>query len=152
MVALCRARRGRLREEQLVPYWRICSCTTRSICGWRGRTRTFLSRGMRTMPSVMQKHRGGAGASDRFAACKLVLHPEKTKIVYCKDANRPVTFPSLRSIFWVFSSEPEGQCGGRSKAHLCAQLSIRCQPESAEAHSPDDLALGASSPQRQILD
>src|ERR1700730_12797267 len=25
---------------------------------------------------------------DRFAACKLVLHPEKTKIVYCKDANR----------------------------------------------------------------
>jgi group II intron reverse transcriptase/maturase len=26
--------------------------------------------------------------ADRFAACKLVLHPEKTKIVYCKDANR----------------------------------------------------------------
>lgn len=25
---------------------------------------------------------------DRFAACKLELHPEKTKIVYCKDANR----------------------------------------------------------------
>jgi group II intron reverse transcriptase/maturase len=26
--------------------------------------------------------------ADRLAACKLVLHPEKTKIVYCKDANR----------------------------------------------------------------
>ena len=26
--------------------------------------------------------------ADRFAACKLVLHPEKTKIVYCKDKNR----------------------------------------------------------------
>ena len=26
--------------------------------------------------------------ADRFAACKLVLHPEKTKIVYCKDVNR----------------------------------------------------------------
>ncbi len=25
---------------------------------------------------------------DRFAACRLELHPEKTKIVYCKDANR----------------------------------------------------------------
>jgi RNA-directed DNA polymerase len=24
--------------------------------------------------------------ADRFAACELVLHPEKTKIVYCKDA------------------------------------------------------------------
>ncbi len=26
--------------------------------------------------------------ADRFSACKLILHPEKTKIVYCKDANR----------------------------------------------------------------
>jgi hypothetical protein len=26
--------------------------------------------------------------ADRLATCKLVLHPEKTKIVYCKDANR----------------------------------------------------------------
>ena len=26
--------------------------------------------------------------ADRFAACKLVLHPQKTKIVYCKDVNR----------------------------------------------------------------
>ena len=26
--------------------------------------------------------------ADRFAACKLVLHPEKTKIVYCKDVSR----------------------------------------------------------------
>ena len=26
--------------------------------------------------------------ADRFAACKLALHPQKTKIVYCKDANR----------------------------------------------------------------
>jgi RNA-directed DNA polymerase len=31
---------------------------------------------------------------DRFAACKLVLHPEKTKIVYCKDANRQGDFPN----------------------------------------------------------
>ena len=26
--------------------------------------------------------------ADRFAVCKLVLHPQKTKIVYCKDVNR----------------------------------------------------------------
>jgi len=26
--------------------------------------------------------------ADRLAVCKLVLHPEKTKIVYCKDVNR----------------------------------------------------------------
>jgi RNA-directed DNA polymerase len=29
----------------------------------------------------------------RFAACRLRLHPEKTKIVYCKDANRPGDYP-----------------------------------------------------------
>ncbi len=29
----------------------------------------------------------------RFAECALRLHPEKTKIVYCKDANRPGTYP-----------------------------------------------------------
>jgi group II intron reverse transcriptase/maturase len=33
--------------------------------------------------------------ADRFAACKLVLHPEKTKIVYCKDVNRRGDFPVI---------------------------------------------------------
>ena len=32
---------------------------------------------------------------DRLAACKLVLHPEKTKIVYCKDVNRRGDFPVI---------------------------------------------------------
>ena len=32
--------------------------------------------------------------ADRFAACKLVLHPEKTKIVYCKDVNRRRDYPN----------------------------------------------------------
>ena len=29
----------------------------------------------------------------RFAACRLVLHPQKTKLVYCKDTNRRGDFP-----------------------------------------------------------
>ena len=29
----------------------------------------------------------------RFAECQLRLHPQKTKIVYCKDANRPGEYP-----------------------------------------------------------
>ena len=32
-------------------------------------------------------------------ACKLVLHPEKTKIVYCKDVNRRGDFPNIRFDF-----------------------------------------------------
>lgn len=32
---------------------------------------------------------------DRFADCKLELHPQKTKIVYCKDVTRPDDFPVI---------------------------------------------------------
>ena len=43
----------------------------------------------------------GLWLADRFAACKLVLHPEKTKIVYCKDANRS-DFPDISFDFLGF--------------------------------------------------
>ena len=35
-------------------------------------------------------------------ACKLVLHPGKTKIVYCKDANRQGDFPVIAFDFLGF--------------------------------------------------
>src|SRR5271165_1218874 len=41
--------------------------------------------------------------ADRFATCKLVLHPQKTKIVYCKDANRRGDFPNHSFDFLGFS-------------------------------------------------
>jgi group II intron reverse transcriptase/maturase len=41
--------------------------------------------------------------ADRFAACKLVLHPQKTKIVYCKDANRRGEFPNQSFDFLGFT-------------------------------------------------
>ena len=31
----------------------------------------------------------------RMSACKLTLHPEKTKIVYCRDANRKGDYPNI---------------------------------------------------------
>ena len=40
--------------------------------------------------------------ADRFAACKLVLHPQKTKIVYCKDANRRGDSPDIHFDFLGF--------------------------------------------------
>jgi hypothetical protein len=40
--------------------------------------------------------------ADRFAACKLVLHPQKTKIVYCKDVNRRGDFPDIYFDFLGF--------------------------------------------------
>jgi len=40
--------------------------------------------------------------AERFTACQLVLHPEKTKIVYCKDANRRGDFPIIAFDFLGF--------------------------------------------------
>ena len=44
-----------------------------------------------------------SAVQDHFAVCKLVLHPEKTKIVYCKDANRRGDFPNQSFDFLGFS-------------------------------------------------
>jgi group II intron reverse transcriptase/maturase len=38
----------------------------------------------------------------RMSACKLTLHPEKTKIVYCKDANRRGDYPVISFDFLGF--------------------------------------------------
>ena len=46
--------------------------------------------------------------ADRFAACKLVLHPQKTKIVYCKDANRRGDFPNIQFDFLGFQFRAQG--------------------------------------------
>src|ERR1700752_2670464 len=40
--------------------------------------------------------------ADRFAVCKLVLHPQKTKIIYCKDVNRRSDFPDIHFDFLGF--------------------------------------------------
>lgn len=42
----------------------------------------------------------------RFAECGLVLHPEKTKIVYCKDDNRPGDYPDHSFDFLGYTFRP----------------------------------------------
>ena len=42
----------------------------------------------------------------RLAECRLELHPEKTKIVYCKDANRPGSYPNEKFDFLGFTFRP----------------------------------------------
>ena len=44
----------------------------------------------------------------RFAECKLELNPQKTKIVYCKDANRPSNYPEQHFDFLGHSFRPRG--------------------------------------------
>ena len=56
---------------------------------------------------------------DRFAACKLVLHPEKTKIVYCKDANRRGDCPNQSFDFLGFMFRARKALGRGRQAFAC---------------------------------
>jgi hypothetical protein len=56
---------------------------------------------------------------ERFAACKLVLHPEKTKIVYCKDANRGGDFPNQSFDFLGFTFRTRKALGRGRHAFAC---------------------------------
>ena len=42
----------------------------------------------------------------RFVDCRLVLHPEKTKVVYCKDTNRKGGYPICRFDFLGYTFRP----------------------------------------------
>ena len=42
----------------------------------------------------------------RFAACRLELHPQKTKIVYCKDDDRRGSYPQERFDFLGYTFRP----------------------------------------------
>lgn len=43
---------------------------------------------------------------ERFAACGLELHPEKTRIVYCRDSNRRADYPVTQFVFLGFTFRP----------------------------------------------
>jgi RNA-directed DNA polymerase len=47
-----------------------------------------------------------AALERRFAECRLELHPEKTKIVYCKDDDRLLEYPCTRFDFLGYTFRP----------------------------------------------
>jgi group II intron reverse transcriptase/maturase len=52
----------------------------------------------------------------RFAECRLRLNPQKTKIVYCKDANRPGEYPEQSFDFLGYTFRPRVAIGrGRKR-------------------------------------
>jgi RNA-directed DNA polymerase len=44
--------------------------------------------------------------AERFRACGLELHPEKTRIVYCRDVNRPAEYPMVQFTFLGYTFRP----------------------------------------------
>ena len=45
---------------------------------------------------------------NRLKQCRLELHPTKTKIVYCKDADRTADYPNISFTFLGFEFRPRG--------------------------------------------
>ena len=73
--------------------WRTCSCTTRLICGWPGSSRA--ARLSAIADDVVVHCKSGvqaecvlAAIAARMGEVGLRLHPDKTRIVYCKDGKR----------------------------------------------------------------
>jgi group II intron reverse transcriptase/maturase len=50
----------------------------------------------------------------RFAECKLTLHPTKTQIVYCKDSNRKLEYPRISFTFLGYTFRPRAAKGRTS--------------------------------------
>lgn len=44
--------------------------------------------------------------ASRLEECGLMMHPEKSKIVYCKDSNRTDSYPSIQFTFLGFTFRP----------------------------------------------
>lgn len=47
-----------------------------------------------------------ATLEQRLAECRLTLHPEKTRVVYCKDSNRRGSYPHIQFTFLGFAFRP----------------------------------------------
>lgn len=44
--------------------------------------------------------------ASRLSECGLMMHPEKSKIVYCKDSNRTQPYPHVHFTFLGFTFWP----------------------------------------------
>ena len=75
----------------------------------------------------------------------------KTKIVYCKDANRRGDFPVISFDFLGFQFRARKTMWVNPDRHFRPRLHTRRQPESVKGHRPGNSAVVASSSQRQIL-
>jgi RNA-directed DNA polymerase len=67
----------------------------------------------------------------RLAECKLTVHPDKTKIVYCKDRNRKGTYERTEFDFLSFTFRPRTARGKNGKLFLAFTPAISRKSEQA---------------------
>jgi len=52
---------------------------------------------------------------ERFKACKLTLHPEKSRVIYCKDSRRRGDYPVIQFTFLGFCFRPRAAVDPKGK-------------------------------------
>ena len=85
----------------------------------------------------------------RFAECKLQLHPQKTTIVYCKDANRSGQYPERAFDFLGYTFRPREAVNRKGKRFTAflpavskkAAKKMRCRIRRWRLHRRNDLEL-----------
>ena len=99
------------RVGDLADAWRTCSCTTRSIPGWPGSYpgcpfERYADDAIVHCKSRRQAETVLAGIAARMKEVGLRLHPDKTRIVYCKDSNRRGEHEHTSFTFLGFAFRP----------------------------------------------
>jgi group II intron reverse transcriptase/maturase len=81
--------------------------------------------------SEVQAERLKQAIAQRFAACRLELHPQKTKIAFCKDDNRRNSYPVVRFDFLGYSFQP--RLTRNRKGQMFVAFTPAISPSSATA-------------------
>ena len=88
-----------------------------------------------------------AALAARLKECGLELHPEKTKIVYCKDDDRRRTYPNEKFDFLGYTFRPRRS--KNRKGEVLHQFQSGCFRQSGEGDPGGDSKLESAFTQRQ---
>jgi hypothetical protein len=61
---------------------------------------------------------------ERLRVCGLVLHPEKTRIVYCHDVNRQAAYPTIQFTFLGYTFRPRKAVDKYGRVYLNFSLGV----------------------------
>ena len=84
---------------------------------------------------------------ERFQACKLELHPGKTRIVYCKDINRTGDHPEIQFTFLGYTFRPRKAVDKYGRV-VCELLSGG-QSRRPQGHAADHQGMAPATEERQ---
>lgn len=83
--------------------------------------------------------------ASRLAACGLTMHPEKSKVVYCKDSNRRAGYPHVSFTFLGFTFRPRKALSKQDQL-FTSFLPSECGCLKADAASGTQVATQSPNP------